>query len=350
MRIYQRGGSWYVDFTYNGYRTRKKIGSKRDAEDVLAAVKTDILRGEYRFQKSKKKKFEVYADEYLEYAKVHHRALRRTEIILNHLKEHFSGKQLSRITVKDIVDYKLKRLKKVKPPTVNRELSQLKHMFNRAKILKEVTENPVREVKFLQERQLAIHTLNKEEAKRLIDAAKGNMKHMIIIALNSGMRRGEILNLRWNDIDFEEHYIYIKETKSGVTRKIPMSPLVEKTLLSIERKFEYILQNPRTKKEAWDIRVPWRKACKKAKIHDLRFHDLRHTAATWMVAQGIDLVTVKEILGHANIKTTMRYAHPTPENKVKAVNALAGMLDEKSWHTQGTKEKSQVESALISAN
>jgi len=350
MRVYQRSGSWYIDFSHDGVRTRKKIGSKKDAENALSAIKVDILRGEYRFQKSVKKKFDKFADEYLEYAKANKRSWSREEIILNHLKSHFSEKLLSKINAKDIENYKQERLEKVKPPTINRELAQLKFMYNLAKKWKYVDENPVKDVKFFQERQLATRTLSEKEARELIDKASGNLKPLIIIGLNTGMRRGELFNLRWNDIDFNMHFIYIKETKTGVTRKIPMSPLVEKTLRGVDRKFEFIFQSPKTRKKLKDIRTSWRSACERAGIQDLRFHDLRHTAATWMVAKGIDLVTVKEILGHANIKTTMRYAHPTPENKLRAVNVLAAILGEKDGTEMAQPEVSQVTKSLISSN
>jgi len=79
-----------------------------------------------------------------------------------------------------------------------------------------------------------------------------------------------------------------------------------------------------------DVKTAFKTACRRAKIRDLRFHDLRHTAATYMVTGGIDLVTVSEILGHADIKMTMRYAHPTPENRRKAVNVLAAVFSKAS--------------------
>ncbi|MGB2763949.1 MAG: site-specific integrase, partial [Candidatus Aminicenantaceae bacterium] len=134
-------------------------------------------------------------------------------------------------------------------------------------------------------------------------------------------------SLRWNDVDFIDRYIYIKVTKSNVMRKIPMNSLVVATLKRIKRENDFVFPGPRTGEQYSDIFYPFKQACRKADIKDMRFHDLRHTAATLMIIGGIDLVTVKEILGHSSIEQTMRYAHPTPENKRKAVNVLASIFE-----------------------
>lgn len=85
---------------------------------------------------------------------------------------------------------------------------------------------------------------------------------------------------------------------------------------------EYVFTNPETQKTYYDLKKPFKRLCDKAKITNLRFHDLRHTVATRMVSSSIDLVVVQELLGHNDIKTTMRYSHPVPQRKLEAVNAL----------------------------
>jgi integrase len=105
-----------------------------------------------------------------------------------------------------------------------------------------------------------------------------------------------------------------------------MSGLVAETLRGLKKEKEYVFANPQTGKPLSDLQTGFKAACKKAGIRDLRFHDLRHTAATYMVMGGVDLVTVKEILGHATIQMTMRYAHPTPENKRHAVDVLSELF------------------------
>ena len=351
MGVYKVGNIWYIDYYCEGRRVREPASKRKaEAEEMLEARKTDIKRGEFRLPGKRKIKFEKFAQEYMEYAKLNKRSWMRDEISLKHLLPHFKGMPLLKINPKHIEDYKRKRLDKVKPATINRELTLLKFMFSLAKKWKYANENPVKEVKFFQERQLVIHTLTKEEALKLIAVAGEHLKPIIMLALNTGMRRGEILNLRWNDVDFDRRFIYIKETKSGVMRKVPMNSLVIEALSKLERKNSFVFQNPKTNERLKHIRTAFYTARRKAGIEDFRFHDLRHTAATWMVAEGIDLVTVKEILGHADIKTTMRYAHPTPENKRKAVDALAGVLSEKVVTIRSYEEKRQDVNDLLSNN
>lgn len=341
MGIYKVKNTWYIDFYGDGRRKRKAVSKdKRDAENALAAIKADILRGEYRFKRESRIRFEDFAEKYLEHGKINKkRSWMRDKFIVKNLNSHFGGKLFSKITPLQIEDYKKKRLEKVQSATVNRELAGLRHMFNLGKKWKIVYENPVNEVKFLQERKIEMKILNREEADRLVEAAVDYLKPMIIIALNTGMRRGEILNLRWNDIDFDQYYIFIKETKSGIPRKVPMNSLVAETIKGIEKKDSLIFYNPKTKNHLKDIFRSFNSARKKVGIPNLRFHDLRHTAATLMVMGGVDLVTVKEILGHSKIDMTMRYAHPTPENKRKAVAVLESVFKEKSSHKSAINEK-----------
>ncbi len=340
MGIYKVKDSWYIDFYADGRRIRKAVGSRKDAENALRALKTDILRGEYRFKKDSRISFEDFAERYLEYGKINKkRSWQRDRWSIENLNSHFKGKLFSKITPMQIEEYKKKRLEKVLPATLNRELACLRHMFNLAKKWKVVYENPVNEVKFLQERKIEIRILTREEAERLIDVAPDHLKPIIVIALNTGMRRGEILNLRWNDIDFDKYYIFIKEAKSGVARKVPMNSLVAETLKDIKRESNFVFYNPKKRDRRKNVYTAFKSACRKIGIPDFRFHDLRHTAATLMVMGGVDLVTVKEILGHSRIEMTMRYAHPTPENKRKAIAVLESIFRKKVVINRSYEEK-----------
>ena len=352
MGIYKVGNIWYIDYYCEGRRMREPASKKKtEAEEMLEARKTDIVRGEFHLPGKRKIKFEKFAQEYLEYAKINKRSWERDRVILGHLMPHFKGMALSKINPKHIEDYKRTRLKRVRPVTINRELALLKYMFSLARKWKYTNENPVKEVKFFQETQYIMRVLNETEIKRLVNATEGYPRAIIILALNTAMRKGEILNLRWNDVDFFKEYICIKETKSNLIRKIPMNSVVMATLNSIERKGDYVFSGGEAGKPYADIFYPFKAACKKVGIKDLRFHDLRHTAATLMVTGGIDLVTVSKILGHADIKMTMRYAHPTPENKRNAVSVLASIFTgkkEKIATIQPQEERKEDITSLLS--
>lgn len=333
MGVYKVKDVWYIDLYHDGRRVRKAVGSKKDAENAMSAVKADILRGEYRFKRDRKIRFEDFAKEYLEYQKTNITSWGRDESSLKRLLPFFGDMLLSKITPRHIEEYKKMRLDKVKPNTINRELTCLKHLFTVAESYgKFDSKNPVKDVKFFQERQYIMKVLDREEINRLINVSSGYLRSMIIFALNTGMRKGEILNLRWNDIDFNEHYIYIKESKSNKTRKIPMNGVVAATLKDIKREGEFVFMSPKTETRFIGTFRSFKTACRKAGVPDLRFHDLRHTAATLMVTGRTDLVTVKEILGHSSIEMTMRYAHPAPENNRKAVDVLAAVFGKQERH------------------
>jgi len=327
------GERWYVDIRHDGRRIRKVVGTKKDAENALTAIRADILRGEYKFAKSLKIRFDDFMKEYLAYSEVNKKpnSYKRDISSSKHLLRYFEDSLLSKINAGHIEGYKklrlneeTKRKKRVSPGTINRELDSLRAIFTTAKRLKKFDgENPVRDVKSLPEQEFVMRILKRDEADRLINASQSFTRALIIIALNTAMRKDEILNLRWNDVDFIDGFIHIKESKSSKQRKVPMNPKARQAIKNIKRDGEFIFHNPKTGTRIRDFYRSWKKACNDAGIQDLRFHDLRHTSATWMVQGGADLVTVRDILGHASIKMTVKYAHSTPESKKRAVDILA---------------------------
>lgn len=342
MGVYKIGKKWYIDLYNEGRRVRKVVGSKKDAVNAITVVKADILRGEYKLKRERKIRFDDFAKEYLEYAKVNKKSWRRDETSLKNLMNHFKGMHLLKITPRHIEDYKRERVKQVKPATVNRELALFKFMFSLARKWKLVDENPVKEVKFFQEQKIEMHILDIKKINQLLEASGEYLNAIITLGLNTGMRKGEILSLRWSDIDFDKHFIFIKETKSAKSRKVPMNSLVADSLKKLKRESDFVFYNPKTRECIKDVKTAFKAACRRAGINDLRFHDLRHTSATFMVMGGVDLVTVKEILGHSSIEMTMRYAHPTPENKRKAVNVLATIFEQRGQREDIIRLKDEI--------
>jgi integrase len=325
-------GRWRIYFRCKGRRVRKIIGpSKRQAEERLAALKADILRDPYDFGRKKPEVlFETNADEFLElYSKQNKRSYARDEISLNHLKEFFKGKYLSEITPDLIEKYRLKRRADgVSLSTINRELACLKTCFSKAIEWEKMERNPAAKVKKFHEPNTKERILTAEEMKRLLNAASPEIRPVLIIALNTGMRRGEILGLRWRDVDFVKGFILIEDSKSGRSRKVPMNSLIFETLRAMNREREFVFENPETRTNIKDVKTAFKGACRRAEIKGIRFHDLRHTAASRMIETGADLVTVSKILGHATIQMTMRYCHPTPENMRRAVEKLSEVFKE----------------------
>lgn len=331
MAVYRskKDGYYYIDYYVDGRRKREKISkNKKLAENVLAKRKVEIAEGKYLDVRSKRKKwrFLEFADEYYKYHCIHMKSRKKThEVHLRVLRAYFGDKYLDQISVMGIEKFKTKRIKEVSPATVNRALSCLKSLFNKA-IAWEKFEgpNPVCKVKLLKENNKRLRYLEKEEIARLLSVCDESLKPVVIIALNTGMRLSEILYLKWQDVDFKRGIIYLLKTKSGDKREIPMNELVEAALKSIRKHptSEYIFYH-RDGSPRKTVRKSFTTALKKADIINFRFHDLRHTFASHLVMAGIDLNTVRELLGHADLTMTLRYAHLSPDHKKKAVDALA---------------------------
>jgi len=327
MKITQnKSGKWIIDFTFKNRRIRRVIGErKQEAEAAAIRIKNDILTEKYGFAKPKRIiLFEKFAKEFLElHSKQNKKSWGRDDTSLKHLVSFFKGKALSDITPELIEKYKAKRREQVSSATVNRELACLKTLYSKAVEWDKIQLNPAIKIKKLKENGFKERILTNEEMKNLIEVASPHLKPVLTIALNTGMRRTEILSLKWKDVNFSKGYIFIEDSKSGRSRKIPMNIMTLETLKDIKQASEFVFFNPETKTCIKDVKTAFKTACKKADIKNFRFHDLRHTAATKMIEAGIDLVTVSKILGHSNISMTMRYAHPTPENMQRAVEVLA---------------------------
>ena len=328
----QIDGKWYVDFTAQGKRIRQFAGyTKEQARNTLAKLRIERLDERLGFRKSgqgERVLFEKFADDFLEeYCKQNKRSWQRDEFSLNSLKKFFKGETLQSFGPEKIERFKAKRKAEVSSATVNRELACLKTMFSKAVEWGRTEKNPAAKVKKFRENPGRERILSPEEARSLIECAGPGIRPVLIVALNTGMRRGEILSLKWADVDFGKSFILISDSKSGRSRKVPMNAFVYETLQKLPRtSAEHVFFNPETKSHIKGIRTAFKAACRRAEIKGVRLHDLRHTAASKMIEAGADLVTVSKILGHASIQMTMRYAHPTPENMRLAVNKLGEIL------------------------
>jgi len=181
----------------------------------------------------------------------------------------------------------------------------------------------------LKEEGRRLRYLSKEEMRRLIDACPPHLKPIVILALNTGMRRKEILSLRWDQVNFKTGYIYLEKTKTGEKRQIPMNQTTYRLMFHLKMKNQ--LKSPYVffQKDKMERYVPYKEvkrsfssACKKAGINDFRFHDLRHTFASQLVMAGASLKVVQELLGHKDITMTLRYAHLSPDYRKAAIDLL----------------------------
>jgi integrase len=343
MALYQKDGNWFIDYYVAGRRKREKIGSSKAlAETVLKKRKVEIAENKFLdIRKQEKIKFSDFADEYLELHSKFKKSYYTDAKIVGLLKKHFSGNYLYEITSLGVEKFKSRRAKEVSPATVNRALAVLKSMFNRAIVWGKAKNNPCKAVKLFKENNQRLRFLEKEEVGKLLDSCCEHLKPIVLVALNTGMRKSEILRLRWRDIDIKRGIIHLLDTKNGEKREVPMNEITQKTIIGVLKHpdTQYIFCNNEGQPYG-DIKKSWLTAVKKAGIINFHFHDLRHTFASQLVMSGVDLNTVRELLGHKSLEMTLRYSHLSPDHKKRAVDILGKRMDT-FWTLRKGEEISQ---------
>ncbi len=279
--------------------------------------------------------------------------------VLPRVSRHFKAfldKPLSEITPWQLE--KWKRSFKGKPSSCNRELTALRGVMSKAVKAGMLNESPMPKVKKVKEdKNLKIRYLTDEEEGMLMDAIDQRqeqhrtkrqskikwclergyelpqaltqpftdfIKPLVILAINTGLRRGELFNLQVKDIDLHDSTITVigEGAKSGQTRCVPLNTKAFSTLTSWINQSQpstYIFPSPKTGKRLDNIDSSWETLRELSGLNDVRLHDLRHTFGTRLAHASIDLVTIKELMGHENLETTARYLHTNDQRKMKAV-------------------------------
>jgi integrase len=341
MAIYQRGRIWHVDYYDRGKRIQEstRTTNRRKAEKFYALRLSQVERGEY--SKPVKVSIHEFGERYLEYAKANKRSWIRDQQIMTHLNGFFGTALLSDVRALSIEQFKLERVRSVSPATVNREIALLKHMFNLAEQWGFYRgRNPVRDVKFFAEDNLQFRSLTRAEEEKLLKACSPYLQDLVAFAVNTGLRLGEILNLKWEEVDLENSVIKMLVKKN---RRMLEVPLNDKALAVVRgwhgiQKSDYVFYNPETGDRWKDLWLGLQKACRKAGINHVTWHTFRHTFASRLTRAGADLVTVKELLGHSAISVTMRYAHTNRDSKIQAVKLLNSSSDKVVTVTPSSKK------------
>jgi len=363
--------SYYqTDITLNYKRIRRYAGrTKEEAKAFLAKLILAAKDGKLEDMLYPKKTcdtFGEYAKGLLESAEWKaKRSSQRNEISLKHLNRAFKEVRLSDINPGLVRKHITERKKAgMSNASINRELSLLKTILFSAEYDGLIVSNPIRgrRVKRLEEnnsreRVILDMKLKDEDLRRLIDSAAPHFKPILVIAIITGMRLSEILKMRWKDINFRLGTIRIPEenSKSKKERIVPIDSVIFNLLDSIEHKGEYVFVNSWTGSHRKDTRNAFKAACKRAGIpygrkKGLIFHDLRHLAA-YRLVKLTDIVTASKILGHSDVKMTLRYCHPSDKDKKLAIEKASGILfqsrqypvnGEKSSALKGIEKQTQV--------
>ncbi len=338
---------YLVDFTYpDQSRKRKRFKSLKKAQAFWARETTAIEEGTWKNNFVPKNVTLGQAfDQYREYCKAHNRSYRtHTETSLRAIEKQFGrDTPLARITTAAVDKFKLNRVKEVSEATVDKYLSVFKAFFNWCDVQGIFHVNPVRKVRMFRPNNQIVRYLNADEYQRLLIAAekiRWYLRPVIEIAANTGLRRGNILELRWDECDRNADVIRKAKTKNNEAVAIPMNSAVVAVLDKLEKRrngSSYVFPHMQGEQEGEairDVKNSFRTALKKAKIEKFRFHDLRHCCASWLMMNGADLNDVRQILGHKSIAMTLRYAHLSPRYLADKVKLLEKTTLPNSCQTQ----------------
>ena len=325
MSVIKRRNKWWVDISYKNQRFRFVCpeNSRAGAKAFESVIRQRLSRGEELIPKAKKKCLtliefsEKWIKSYVEVNNKPSEIKNKKTYLRSCLLPFFGKKRLNEISSLDIEEFKAHQLKRLKPKTINGQVGTLAKCLRTAIEWGELDNMPI--TRPLRCDPEEFDYLNEEEAKKLLEAASEPYKTAILLALHTGMRIGELMALNWEKVDFIKKQIVVKDnfsvgvlgsTKGNKIRYIPMTQDVYNHLIVISPKDGFVLKGPdglRFRPEC--SRTNIHEICNKAKLRQVGWHKLRHTFASRLAEKGVALLTIKELMGHSDIRTTMRYAH-----------------------------------------
>jgi integrase len=337
MTVRKRYGKYYyTDFRVHGKRIIRKIPggitNKDLAQQYTNDLKLKMLKGEIGITRNDYD-LKSLVQEYLQFSKTNKApaSFYRDEVALRNFLTITGYNKLSEVTPRSLEKYKQTRLKMVSKRTVNLEITMLKAMLNKMVELEAIPKNPIKSVKKIRgPESKTLEFLTNDEIAALFQELTPTYYPVIYTFLKTGLRKSELVYLEWGDIDFDKKQIRVVNkvahpTKSYKPRYIPMDNKLIEVLRAIKKmKSPYVFITARDTLRKNNLITNLKRTAKKAAIKkNVTIHMLRHTYASHLVMAGVDLATVKALLGHADIHTTMRYAHLAPDHLRQASNKLS---------------------------
>jgi integrase len=329
--VYQRKDrpGWWISWTDAQGRRRYR---KTDAQNITQAKQiraAELLRVEQArilgHTPPGQDTFEEVAARYLKHqkARISPRAYVREDGILRMYLARFNSLRLAAIQKTDIQRYVTDRAVETSAYSVRRELAVLKHIFNLAVEWEIIPVSPAARIKAPKLPAGRVRYLQPTELKALLEACPDGLRQIVALAVSTGMRRGEVLGLRYLDVDLSNRRIMLPQTKNGDSRIVYLNNMAAMVLNSLP---------PTDKTEPGDkifadwtpnqVTMAFARIYVRLKIQNFRYHDLRHTAASWMRMSGADIHTVASLLGHKTLSMAQRYQHLSPEFLSEAVGKL----------------------------
>lgn len=336
------GRTYYLRYTDLHRKQRQlKIGradiiSFTDAKAKARKLRSEVeLNGDPAARKERKRAIPTYAElarQHIEYARTYQKRPENTEAVIDgHLIPKWGSCRLDQITQQDVSKWLAEKRQTLAPATVEKLRMMLGRSFELARrwSIPGGELNPVRNVPRFRFDNACERYLSVSEAQRLLAACKGSSNPqlwaIVSLLLYTGARKTELLHARWEHVDVERRSWLIPDSKTGKARRVPLSaPAVQVigTLVELPN-CPWLVPNPETRKPYNSIKRAWATARDEAGLKGLRIHDLRHTCASLLANNGVDLFTIGKILGHADYKSTMRYSHLANETLLAAVEAGA---------------------------
>ena len=317
----KRSGAWEASIEKKGFpRISRTFDTKGEAEIWAATVESEIGRGVYVSRKEAEnttlsEALDRYEREVSSEKKGHRREKTRILIWKNHpLAKRF----LASIRGSDMASYRDERMKAgYASNTIRLELAIISHLFEiaRKEWGMEGLSNPVKSIRMPSPPSGRDRRLQTGELEKLLESSSEEMNQVIRFALETAMRRGEIAGMTWDMVDLKKRTVTLPDTKNGQKRIVPLS--TEAVTILKER-----LSARRIDGKVWNIGLDsisqdFAKACQKAEISGLHFHDLRHEATSRLFEKGFDTMEVKTITGHKTLQMLARYTHLRAEDLVE---------------------------------
>ncbi|MCB0258996.1 MAG: site-specific integrase [Calditrichaeota bacterium] len=313
---------WVIHYRIGKKQKMKTIGKtdKRTAQKILVQFEIDLAKRAFGIKEIKKITLKKYQEEYFKFAVVEksERTVERERQIYAKFLQYFGDINLSDIQVRDLEEYRSYRLKTVREETINLEFRHLKAIFNKSKDYGYLQVNPFVAIKPIRVPESDLpRFFELEEIAKVRKAFIGDpFQDIVEFYLLTGARLKEPLSLTWDDIDFRRKQLRIKSTNTKAKKHRIISfgddLQLEQLLKRIPRRKDQLLFGPKDNKEQWDslwVSKRISKILTKIGFPWATCHTFRHTYISHLVMQGVPLITVKELVGHADIKTTLRYAH-----------------------------------------
>jgi len=335
MSVYRRGGIYWYDFLFRGRRIRESTGlpNKTGALRAEAIRKAELAEGRAGIlRRERPPEFEGFVNtEFLPWCKNEHarhpRTHRRYVVSSKPLVRFFRKLPLDAISSGHVEKFKLARTKEASAAGTNRDLAALRYMLNFAVRQGYIARNPVTMVRFLPEGPGSTRIISHVEEHEYLEAANPLLRDVARSILETGMRPEEVFNIRKEDVHLERRYLRVPTGKTKFARRdIPLTEPASEVLkrrLAAARGAYLFPHRSDPEKPLTDIHKAHGNALRDSKIKlPFRIYDLRHTFGSRSAMAGMDLGTLRELMGHSTIAITMRYVHPTPEHKREAMRRL----------------------------